>query len=94
MNSPHHRRAVWALIAAGLLLGALLAAYYLESYERVEQVPQVDLADREALMNIQNQKVTLTQEQALAQKRLMDIPNSPVKLTPAQVEQQKKLMGL
>ena len=93
MNSPHHRRAVWALIAAGLLLGALLAAYYLKSYERVEQVPQVDLARKQAFANEPAPALDLTAEQIKARQAAVIQKPPTLKLTPEQIKARQDFLN-
>jgi hypothetical protein len=96
MNSPHHRRAVWALIMASVI-GVLLVATYVWKVQDKSEVVDTSydaLATQKRLMDIPSEKVNLTPEQVVIQKKLMDVPSQKVNLTPEQVELQKKLMGI
>ncbi len=91
MNSPHHRRAVWALIAAGLLLGVVIVGYYLRSYNDV----QMPLQDNEVRASI-GQPVppaNLTDAELAKLKTLVGKPVPPANLTAAQLERLRMLQG-
>lgn len=96
IESLHHRKAIGALVASGVVLIIILSTYFLRPVSETIQrdATQDALATRQALMNIPNPKTTLTTDQIVSQKKLMSINNPSVRLTPAQIEQQKKLMGI
>ncbi len=93
MNSPHHRRAVWALIAAGLLLGALLAAYYLKP-PVIEDLPsQSDMAQKRALLNEAPATLDLTASEIKTRQTLLNKDATSLKLTPEQIKAQQDLLN-
>lgn len=95
LKTPHHRKAIGALVAALVVFGFLIVGYCL--YQTKE--PEVDqtyaaIAARQALMDIPNPTVELTPDQVEERQKLMSTPNPTVELTPEQVEERKRLMGL
>jgi hypothetical protein len=93
MVHPHHRRAVWALIAAGALLGAVLAGYYLRPSEPVEQGSQGDLAKKQALMNEPAPVLNLTAAEIKSRQALLDKDAPTLKLTPEQIKARQDLLN-
>ncbi|MBP6858363.1 MAG: hypothetical protein KBC33_00860 [Candidatus Pacebacteria bacterium] len=93
MAHPHHRRAVWALVAAGVLLGAVLLTYYLKPVDSTDNVAR----DRAAALNESTGKpvpaANLTAEETAKLKTLVNKPVPSANLTTAQLEQLRKIQA-
>jgi len=92
MNHPHHRRAIWAMIAASVLLGVVLVSFYSQK----ETVPEPVWDASARLQKIVGQPVppaNLTPEETAKLKTLVDKPVPPANLTAAQLERLRALQG-
>lgn len=94
MASPHHRRALWALVGAGVLLGAVMIGYYLNPQlgDFREAKNDVLIAQR-ALMNQQVAPASLTPEEIRARQMLLNKSTKPSGLTPDQIKARQALLA-
>lgn len=91
----HHRKAVAALIVAGIVFGVVVLGYLLAQRYSKQSTPSTfdPLAVRQALLAQSNPPVNLTPEEISARQKLLTAPNPPIKLTPEQVKARQDLLN-
>ncbi|MEK7641859.1 MAG: hypothetical protein AAB365_02585 [Patescibacteria group bacterium] len=90
---PHHRRAVGALVAAGIVFMMLIAAYALNPVDT--QTPSADrsTATRQALVLQANPPALLTAGEVRMRQMTAESNNPMATLTPEQVRARQALIG-
>jgi hypothetical protein len=87
MQHPHHRRAIFALIGAGVIFAGLIVGYSLNPQKQEKQVDPIDLAtQRKVWLEQESPAPSLSQAQLSDRKKFISRPSSEVKLTPDQLQ--------
>lgn len=92
MNSPHHRRAIWALVGSGLILGAILTAYYIDQVEDTSR-GQGGVVRLQSIVGQSVPPANLTNEQMAKLRTTVGQPVPKSNLTAAQLENLRKLQA-
>lgn len=95
MESPHHRRALWALIAAGVIFAGLIAAYVVNPQPQEEQggaIREDFAAQKMAELAKPNPTVTLTVDEVILKKAVLAEKNPKVNLTPEQIKAKRLVL--
>jgi hypothetical protein len=96
MASPHHRKAIGALVASGIILIVILSAYFLRPEQRQDSQSGMTIAEKQAVLETQtNPPSGLSATEVKARQALLSkTKNPPSKLTADEIQRRQELMNI